>query len=172
MSSIISEVSTNPGQAQCHGDHGAQLVRTAHRQRIAHHRSEAEAGGEDPALVDAQIRGDEGEQVVEVDAVLGPIPIPADGVCVGRYEDGRLLRIERFATEPEIRVVFCVEVGPITSRMQASRVAGVRNTHLAPGKDQAIGFRRIVIRRNVDDDGATLAAARNPLESGRGGRSA
>src|SRR6188768_1100637 len=55
--------------------------------------------------------------------------------------------------------------------MQTSGIAGVRTTQLAPGKDQAIGFRRIVVRRNVEDGEARLAAALNSAESDRRTRS-
>jgi hypothetical protein len=60
--------------ARCHRDSGAQLRGTPVRQTVAHHRSVAEAGGEDPALVDAQVIGDQLEQVVKVDAVFVVIP--------------------------------------------------------------------------------------------------
>ena len=59
---------------RCHRHRGAQLRRTPDRQTVAHHRSEAEARGKDPAVVDAQVRVDKGEQVVEEDAVSVEIP--------------------------------------------------------------------------------------------------
>src|SRR6185369_2653084 len=76
----------------CHRDRGAQLRGTPVRQTVAHHRSVAEAGGEHPALIDAQVIGDQLEQVVKVDAVFVVVPERAGGVCVGCYEDGGLAR--------------------------------------------------------------------------------
>ena len=101
---------------RCHRDSAAQLRRAPEGQRIAHHRSEAEARGEDPAVVDAQVRVDEGEQVVEEDNVSVVIPGKVADTP-GRYEDGGLVRRGRFAVEPEIGIVFCVEVGTIIGGM-------------------------------------------------------
>ena len=101
---------------RCHRDSGAQLRRTPDRQRVAHHRSEAEARGKDSAVVDAQVRVDELEQVVEEGDVSIVIPREvADSLW--RYEDGRFVRGGGFAVEPEIRIVLCVEVGAIVGGM-------------------------------------------------------
>jgi hypothetical protein len=67
-------------------------------------------------VVDAQVRVDEGEQVVEEDDVSVVIPRKVAD-APGRYEDDGLVRRGRFAVEPEIGIVFCVEIRAIPSRM-------------------------------------------------------
>src|SRR5204863_7918221 len=123
----------------------------------------------DPVVVDAQVRVEEGEQVVEEGTVSAEIPWKVAHTR-GRYEDGGLVRRGRFAVEPEVSVVLGVEVGTIPSGMLTNRIAGVRTIRLVPGEDQAIRVHRIVIRRNVDDVFATHSAARD-LEFGRCGKS-
>ena len=78
--------------------------------------AEAEARRKDPTVVDAQVRVDEGEQVVEEDDVSIVIPGKVADTA-GRYEDGGIVRRGHFAVEPEIGIVLCVEVGPISSGM-------------------------------------------------------